>query len=215
MVLRFFKLVALEEFGMRVSLIVSASVLSACALLVAACSDSDDSSTSSVAHVQIKNDFNNPDASFQPPWTICKSSYQGVQFGKIEQGATSAPQDVPAGIDYVLMVAAWKDPSCDPSNSLPIATKNLEEVVEGQTRTIAVGLTNHQGSCPPEGVQPIPEEQYDRILQLWPEFGFKPYAERTTNSQCLPDTTSDGGADVAVDSGADAGSDANGDASDQ
>jgi hypothetical protein len=35
------------------------------------------------AQVRIKNDFNNPELAFQPPWTLCKVSYLGVDFGKL------------------------------------------------------------------------------------------------------------------------------------
>lgn len=167
----------------------------------------DDDDAAGVAHVQIKNDFNNPEVpGTQPPWTLCKVSYRDAQFGTIDIGATSATQDVEPGLDYVLMVAAWNDPGCDPSHALPIASKNKEEVVGGQTRTIAINKPNHQGPCPPEGVQPIPQEQYDRILALWPEFGFKPYAERTQNPQC---SGSGGGAgDAGTGSDADVSGDA-------
>jgi|GEM_PF-804723 len=174
---------------------------------LAACGSSDD--TSSPAHVRIMNDFNDPQiTSFQPPWTICKSSFQGVEFGKIEIGQTSDTQDVPPGLDYVLMVAAWDDPSCSPAKSLPIATKNKEEVVSGQIRTIAVGMTNHQGPCPPEGVPPIPQEQYDRILALWPEYGFMPYADRMQNAQCAGSGTDSG--DAGTEGGAEDGGSATG-----
>jgi len=138
------------------------------------------------ALVKVKNDFNNPEMSFQPPWTICRSSYLGVDFGQLGTGETSAEKKVTPGLDYVLMVAAWDDATCAAANSLPIASKNEEEVVDGQSRTVAINLANHQGACPPQGVAPIPEAQYNRILQLWPEFGFKAYAERTQNTQCLP-----------------------------
>ncbi len=171
-----------------------------------ACSSSDDASD--VAHVQLQNDFNDPKITgFQPPWTICKSSYQGVEFGKIEIGKTSDVLDVPAGLDYVLMVAAWDDPTCSPAKSLPIATANREEVVSGQTRTIAVAMTNHQGPCPPEGVPPIQQEQYDRILKLWPEYNFKAYADRALNSQCAGSggSSGDGGTEGGSEAGADAG----------
>lgn len=137
------------------------------------------------ATVSIMNDFNNPDMDYQPPWTICESSYLDVEFGEISLGATSAAMEVTPGLDYVLMVAAWDDPTCAPENCLPLATANEEEVVDGQTRTIAVNMMNHQGPCPPEGVEPIPEDAYNRILALWPDYGFKPYAERTENTQCL------------------------------
>jgi hypothetical protein len=171
----------------------------------AACSSSD--SSSDVAHVQLMNDFNDPQiTTFQPPWTICKSSYQGIEFGKIELGKTSDSHDVPAGLDYLLMVAAWDDPTCEPSHCLPIATKNKEEVVSGQTRTIAIAMTNHQGPCPPEGVPPIPQEQYDRIVKLWPEYGFKAYADRAQNAQCAGSggSSGDGGTDGGEEAGADA-----------
>jgi hypothetical protein len=193
---------------MNLSRIIAAS-LSAVALgCLMACSSSDDSSTA--ATVRINNDFNDPAiTTFQPPWTICKSSYQGVEFGKIEIGKTSDPHDVPAGLDYVLMVAAWNDPTCSADKSLPIATKNKEEVVSGQTRTIAVAMSNHQGPCPPEGVPPIPEEQYNRILQLWPEYSFKAYADRALNTQCAGSTPTDGGTEGGTDAETEAGGDAN------
>jgi hypothetical protein len=136
------------------------------------------------ADVQIKNDFNNATLDYQPPWTICESSYLDVEFGGIGLGKTSAKHTVAPGLGYALMVAAWDDPSCAPEHCLPIASKNEEEVVDGQSRTIAVNMTNHQGPCPPEGVAPIPKEQYDRILKLWPEYDFKPYDQRTENTQC-------------------------------
>jgi hypothetical protein len=137
------------------------------------------------ALVRIHNDFNNPELAFQPPWTICEASYRQVEFGKVSLDATSAELEVPAGLDYVLMVAAWDDPDCNPENCLPIASRNEEETVPGQARVIHINLPNHQGPCPPQGVQPIPETLYNRILELWPEYGFKPYAERTENEQCL------------------------------
>ncbi len=136
------------------------------------------------AKVAIMNDFNNATMAYQPPWTICASSYLGVEFGKIELGATSAEQKVVPGLDYVLMVASWNDTTCAVEHCLPLASENEEEVVDGQTRTIAINMANHQGPCPPEGVAPIPEAQYDRILQLWPEYNFKPYAQRTENTEC-------------------------------
>jgi len=137
------------------------------------------------ATVSIMNDFNNTEMAYQPPWTICDSSFLGVEFGEIALGATSATLEVEPGLDHVLMVAAWDDPTCAPENCLPIASKSEEEVVDGQTRTIAINMANHQGPCPPEGVEPIPEDVYNRILALWPDYGFKAYAERTENTQCL------------------------------
>lgn len=138
------------------------------------------------AVVAIDNDFDNPALARQPPWTICEASYLGVDFGRIARGETSAERELSPGLDYVLMVAAWNDPSCDPAHCLPLASKQEEEVVDGQRRTIAINLANHQGPCPPEGVPPLPEAQYQRILERWPAFGFKPYAERSQNPQCLP-----------------------------
>ena len=137
------------------------------------------------AFVSIKNDFNNPEASFQPPWTICHAWYGGTTFDTILLGETSAEKTVTAGLGYVYMVAAWGDPTCAPENCLPIASKNEEETVPDQHRTITIGMTNHQGPCPPEGVAPIPEAAYNKILELWPAYGFKSYAERTQNTQCL------------------------------
>ena len=137
------------------------------------------------AHVSIENDFDNPELAFNPPWTICEAAYQGVDFGQVAIGATSAQKEVEAGLDNVLMVAAWNDPDCAPEHALPIASKHEEEVVAGQQRTIVIGLPNHQGPCPPEGVAPIPEALYERIRTRWPAYGFKAYAERTLNPQCV------------------------------
>ena len=137
-----------------------------------------------VAYVAIHNYFDNPDNSYNPPWTICESSYLGVDFGKIDIGATTSELEVTPGLGYVLMVAAWNDPTCDPSHCLPIATTSEEEVVSGQHRTIDIQMDNHQGPCPPEGVEPIPEAQYEAIRALWPSYNFQPYANRTQNTQC-------------------------------
>lgn len=138
------------------------------------------------ATVRIKNDFNNASMDRKPPWTIAKCSYQGVEFGKILLGDSSDAKEVEPGLDYVLMVACWADTACSTQNCLPIASKVEEEIVAGQTRTIALNAPNHQGPCPPEGVEPIPEDLYNRILTLYPEYQFKPYAERAQNPQCIP-----------------------------
>ena len=164
---------------MRRLMAACATLVTAC--LLAACGGDDGAQT---AQVSIENDFDNPELDFQPPWTICESSYLGVEFGKIKSGKTSANKEVEPGLDYVLMVAAWDDPACSPEHCLPIASKNEEEVVDGQRRTIAINLPNHQGPCPPEGVAPIPEAQYKRILKLWPDYEFEPYARRADNPQC-------------------------------
>jgi hypothetical protein len=152
------------------------------ALLLFGCSD--DASSPGVATVAIENDFDNDSFDRKPLWTICEAHYGGTDFGKIEIGQRSAQKQVEAGLDYVYMVAAWDDPSCAKEHSLPIASKNEEEVVDGQSRTILINLPNHQGPCPPEGVQPIPQDAYDRILELWPQYGFLSYDQRTQNTQC-------------------------------
>jgi hypothetical protein len=113
-----------------------------------------------------------------------KCSYQGVQFGKIGIGDSSEAKLVEPGIGYVLMVASWADSSGAIANCLPIASKIEEEVVEGQTRTIVIQLSNHQGPCPPQGTQPIPEALYEQIRLLWPEYNFKPYIDRAQNPRC-------------------------------
>lgn len=137
------------------------------------------------ARVRLDNDFDNPDLPRQPLWTICTSSYLDVEFGRVGWGETSDERVVRPGLDYVLMVAAWDDPTCSAGNCLPLASRNEEEVVDGQTRTIVLNLPNHQGPCPPTGVEPMPQALYDRILALWPEYGFRPYAQRAENPQCL------------------------------
>ena len=149
----------------------------------------DDNDKSATATVSIKNDFNNSTMAYQPPWTICESYYLAQQFGKIGLGDTSGAKKVVPGLDYVLMVAAWDDTSCNPNNALPLASASEEEIDDGQTRTIALNMMNHQGPCPPEGVEPIPEAQYDRVLALWPSYNFKPYAQRTENTECTGSTT--------------------------
>lgn len=155
----------------------------ALAVAVLAACDAGDSGS---ATLSLKNDFNNPDAAFQPPWTICEASWQGVEFGQVPPGATSDPRKVEPGLDYVLMVAAWDDPTCSPAHCLPLASRNEEEVVDGQVRTVTIDLGNHQGACPPEpGPPPIPEAQYERIRALYPSYGFKPYADRKQNPQCV------------------------------
>jgi hypothetical protein len=138
------------------------------------------------AVVRIKNNFNDTTTEKRtPPWTICKCSYRDVEFGKILLGDTSAAHEVEAGLDYVLMVASWDDTACSTSNCLPIASKVEEEVVEGQTRVISIQASNHQGPCPPTaGIETIPEALYNRILALWPEYGFETYANRALNPEC-------------------------------
>lgn len=156
--------------------------LSIATVTAAACSDeADDTATATVA---IENDFDNDEFDRKPPWTICEAHYLGADFGKVEIGQRSGEMQVSPGLDHVLMIAAWDDPTCSKEHALPIASKSEEEVVDGQTRTIFINVPNHQGPCPPEGVQPIPQELYDRILDLWPQYGFLPYAERTQNTQC-------------------------------
>lgn len=181
-----------------------------CAAMLASLAACDSENASAgVAAAQIENDFDNPESTGgQAPWTICRSSFQTADFGKILPGVTSDVRYVAAGEDYVLMVASWNDPNCAPAHSLPIASANLEAVEPGTLRTIVIGMSNHQGPCPPQGVAGISEEQYERILKLWPEFNFKPFADRALNSQCQ-----DGGVppDAASDSGSQ--SDANVDAS--
>jgi len=163
------------------SIIISALLIAGAAIMSCNTTDPQEKQT---ATVRIKNDFNNASMDRKPPWTIAKCSYRGVEFGKILLGDSSAAKEVEPGLDYVLMVACWADTACSMQNCLPIASKVEEEVVAGQSRTIVLNAPNHQGPCPPEGVEPIPEAVYNRILQLWPEYGFKPYADRAQNPQC-------------------------------
>ncbi len=157
-------------------------ILASAIPMLASCSDDADDAGS--ATVSIENDFDNDEFDRKPPWTICEAHYRGADFGKVEIGQRSEEKEVSPGLDYVFMVAAWDDPSCAKEHALPIASRNEEEVVDGQSRTIFINLPNHQGPCPPEGVQPIPQDLYDRILELWPEYGFLPYDQRTDNTQC-------------------------------
>jgi hypothetical protein len=150
-----------------------------------ACSDDELAGNGETATVSLHNDFDNTEFDRQPPWTICEASFRGTEFGMIGIGDTSEEQPVEAGLDHVLLVAAWADPGCAIENALPVASRYEEEVVPGQTRVISINVPNHQGPCPPEGVQPIPEDLYNRILARWPEYDFLPYAERTENPQCL------------------------------
>ena len=147
-----------------------------CGLLLAACGGEDPRT----ATVSLRNDFG-----ATPPWTVCQAWYNGVAFDRVPPGATSAPREVQAGLGPVYLVGAWADPDCRPEHCLPLATRNDEEVVPGQQRTISLTMQNHQGPCPPEGVAPIPEALYGKVLALWPQYGFRPYAERTTNPQCV------------------------------
>jgi len=154
----------------------------ACGLTAVGCGGVDEREP---AFASIKNDFNNPAMPKNPQWTICRSSYLGVDFGRIDLEATSPELQVEAGLDNVLMVAAWEDPTCALENMLPIASKNEEELLPGQHRTIFINMPNHQGPCPPEGVAPVPQVLYERMLALWPDLGFLPYDQRTLNPECL------------------------------
>ena len=164
-------------------ILMTISILTAGTMLVG-CGDGDDDGSES-AWVELENDFDNEEFERRPPWTICESYYGGVEFGTIPIGETSEQKEVSPGLGYVYMVAAWDDPTCASDNCLPIASRQEEEVVAGQTRTIAVNMANHQGPCPPEGVQPIPQELYEEILELWPDYDFLPYQQRTENPECL------------------------------
>lgn len=145
-----------------------------------ACGDDD---STEKAYVQLQNDFDNPDLP-NPPWTICKAYYNDTFFDKVDIGETGEEFEVEAGLGYVYMILAWDDPDCNPENCLPVASRNEEEVVPGQSRTIVINVPNHQGPCPPQGVEPIPEDLYNQILELWPEYEFEPYENRTQNPQC-------------------------------
>lgn len=169
------------RFSKNKSIIISALFVAGATIMSCNTTDPQEKQT---ATVRIKNDFNNASMDRKPPWTIAKCSYRGVEFGKILLGDSSAAKELEPGLDYVLMVACWADTACSTQNCLPIASKVEEEVVAGQSRTIVLNAPNHQGPCPPEGVEPIPEAVYSRILQLWPEYGFKPYADRAQNPQC-------------------------------
>ncbi|NLP02664.1 MAG: hypothetical protein GX089_09235 [Fibrobacter sp.] len=165
---------------MRSTLILSLLLIPAACLLSCSFFSQEDKT----AIVRLKNDFNNKSLDRRPPWTIAESSYMGKQFGKILPGDSSAAIEVEPGVDYVLMVACWDDTSCSTHNCLPLASKIEEEVVAGQRRTIDLNAPNHQGPCPPEGIEPIPEVLYNRILQLWPKYNFRHYSERQFNPQC-------------------------------
>ena len=165
------------------------TVVALCALLgiggtvVTGC-DSDEASD--IGYVALHNDFNNAELERQPPWTICEAWYNDTYFsGPILLGDTSEEQSVNAGLGYVYMILAWNDPTCALENCLPVASKNEEETVSGQRHVIHLNAPNHQGPCPPEGVAPISEDRYNKILELWPDYTFKSYADRTENPPCL------------------------------
>ena len=73
-----------------------------------------------------------------------------------------------------------------PRNLFAAGEQQRDRNSSGQHETITMEMANHQGPCPPEGVAPIPEAVYDRIIALWPEFNFQPYATRAQNTECLP-----------------------------
>jgi hypothetical protein len=167
--------------------IASGMISTATGILLLSCT-SNGPQQQTTSTVRIKNDFNN-DSLFQltgrkPPWTIARCNYRGVEFGKIHLGETSDAQEVEPGLDYVLIVGCYDDTSCSTQNCLPIASKIEEEVVPGQTRTIALNFPNHWGPCPPLGVDSIPSILYNRIRDLYPEFGFMPDSLRRHNLQC-------------------------------
>jgi hypothetical protein len=164
--------------------IAALALMTPLAFLFFACGNSSISSDKATA--AIFNDFNSTAFDFSPPWTICQSYYLGTQFGEIALGATSAKKTVDAGSDYVLMVAAWADPTCNPVNCVPIASADPQEIDPGQVETITMDVNDHQGPCPPEGVEPIPEAQYNRIAALWPSYNFYPYAQRAQAKACQP-----------------------------
>jgi hypothetical protein len=110
---------------------------------------------------RIANDFNNVEMAYQPSWVICESSDRGVEFGGIELSETSEEKEVSPRSNYGLLVAVWNDPSPSVENALPITGKNDEEVVAQQSRTIAINMANDRGLSSPDGVQPIPETQYE------------------------------------------------------
>ena len=139
------------------------------------------------ATVTIVNDFDNPEAAAQPPWTLCQVRYLGQDFGTIGLGEQSEPMEVEPGLGYVLMIASFGDPSCPEETALPLASRGEEEVVPGQARTITIGLPSHAGPCPPEGVPPMDEAAYEQIRQAWPDQGFEPYERRTENAGCQDD----------------------------
>jgi len=138
------------------------------------------------AQVAIENDFDNPTFDAQPPWTICDAWFQGTYFGLIPRGERSEVMDVEPGVGLVYMVAAFADPTCAPENTLPLATVMDEEAIAGVERTVFINLPNHRGPCPPRmDIPPIPEDSYDRVLELFPDYAFEPYADRGQNPQCL------------------------------
>ena len=134
------------------------------------------------ATVTLENDFDDPDFPM-PPWTICEAHYGGTYYDEaLSPGDVGTAQPVDPGLDYVYMVASFGDPSCE--SPAPLATRMEEETLPGQTRTIAISVPNHQGPCPPMGVPPIPEAQYERVRELFPEYDFPPYAERLSLPLC-------------------------------
>ena len=92
------------------------------------------SDDSGAAFASIKNDFNNPAMAYQPPWTICQSSYLGVDFGTIAIGDTSPEKQVTAGLDYVLLVGAWSDRPAAPQLPCPWRARARKRSFRGSTK---------------------------------------------------------------------------------
>jgi hypothetical protein len=135
-----------------------------------------------MAFVTLENDFDDPMFPM-PPWTICEASYGGTFFDEpLSAGDVGIEQPVEPGLDYVYMVASFGDPTC--ADPVPLATRMEEETLPGQRRTIAISVPNHQGPCPPMGVPPIPEAQYERVRELFGDYEFPPYADRLSLSLC-------------------------------
>lgn len=136
------------------------------------------------ATVRLRNDLAVPDAAPQV-WTVCRSSFLGVDFGTIDARGNSPPRTVEPGLDYVLTIAALNDPQCDATNALPLASVRQEGVVDGQSRTIAINAGGYQSPCASGTTGPMAKPAYDRIVALWPEYGFLPYDRLGENAACL------------------------------
>ena len=153
---------------------------------LSACGDTEaDDDAPETAVVTLENAFQNAEG-MGPKWTICEAWYNGTRFETaLAPGESTEPTEVEPGLSWVLMTAAWDDPTCaDEATQVILSTAQQEETVPGQARTIQLTAPNHRGPCPPEGVPPITEAAWNEALEVFADYDFPPYADRATIAGC-------------------------------